>query len=413
MTALAVAVAMAAAAVPAAALDVGISDQNAAAFADRHLRQLSLREARLIVPWDAATSEPGVVQAWLDAAAAAGMAPHIAFEHLLHEKCPARACVAPSRSQYRAAVRAFVARFPQVRTYTSWNEANHESQPTASSPAAVAGYYEELRAACAGCTVVAADVIDSGSYVNWIRRFQSSVSGSPRLWGLHNYTDVTYGTTSGTDAALAVMPGEVWVEETGGIVVRRDARGRELLRYDEARAARAVTQSFTIASTRPRITRMYFYQWRARVNDYFDAGLVRPDASLRPSYTNLVAGLRTLTPSASKTTAARTTWTARWARTKARTLVVKARCAKGKTCRGSATLVLRTLQRGKHRTQSAKLGTRRYATTVARRSKTVQIRLSRKLARRVQAALRRSLALTVRDRGATARKVVLTLGRPR
>src|SRR5206468_12051576 len=105
---------------------------------------LGLRYARLIVPWDAATSEPATVQTWLDAAAAAGMAPHIAFEHLLHQKCPSRSCSAPSVSQYRAAVRAFIARFPQVKTYTTWNEANHESQPTTSSPTLVAGYYDEL-----------------------------------------------------------------------------------------------------------------------------------------------------------------------------------------------------------------------------------------------------------------------------
>src|SRR4051794_27397053 len=236
-------------AAPASALEVGIADQDASSFADPHLRALGLKQARLIVPWDAAASEPAAVQSWLDATAAAGMTPHVAFEHLLHQKCPARACTAPSRSQYGAAVRAFIGRFPQVRTYTTWNEANHQSQPTASAPVAVAGYYDELRSACFSCTIVAADVIDSGSYTTWLRRFQAAANGSPALWGLHDYTDVTYGTTSGTDNALAVMPGSVWVEETGGIVVRRDGRGRELLRYDEARAANAIVNAFDIAAT--------------------------------------------------------------------------------------------------------------------------------------------------------------------
>src|SRR3954449_8161662 len=286
-------------AAPAPALQVGIADQNATSFADPHLRALRLKYARLIVPWDAATSEPAAVQTWIDAVQAAGMSPHVAFEHLLHQKCPARTCSAPSRNQYRAAVRAFIARFPQVRTYTTWNEANHQSQRTADAPVAVAGYYDELRAACPSCTIVAADVIDSGSYASWLRRFRAATSARPSLWGLHNYTDVTYGTTSGTDNALAVMPGAVWVEETGGIVVRRDGKGHELLRYDEARAAAAITNAFAIAATRPRIARMYIYQWRARVNDYFDAGLARPDGSLRPGYTNLVAALKTLKPKAS------------------------------------------------------------------------------------------------------------------
>jgi hypothetical protein len=297
-----------------------------------------------------------------------------------------------------------------VKTYTSWNEANHESQPTTDAPAAVAGYYEELTAACPSCTVVAADVIDSGSYVNWIRRFQSAVSGSPQLWGLHNYTDVTYGTTSGTDAALAVMPGTVWIEETGGIVVRRDGKGHELLRYDEARAARAVTQAFTIAATRPRITRMYFYQWRASVNDYFDAGLARPDGTLRPSYTNLVAGLQALKPAAAgKASAPRTAWKVRWAKTKKRTLVLTTTCSRAKACRGKVSLTLNTLQRGKHRTQTGRLGSRSYRTT----TKTLQVRVSTKLTQRARAALRRTVALSVHDTGSATRKVVLTLAKPR
>ena len=48
-----------------------------------------------------------------------------------------------------------------------------------------------------------------------------------------------------------------------------------------------------------------------------------------------------------------------------------------------------------------------------RRTKTFQIRVSKALAHRARAALRRSLALTVRDRGTSARTVVLTLAKPR
>jgi hypothetical protein len=386
-----------------AALEVGISDQNAGAFADPHLRALGLQDSRLIVPWNAATSEPAVVQTWLDAVAAAGLEPHVAFEHLLHQKCPSRTCSAPSRSQYAAAVRAFIARFPQVRTYTTWNEANHQSQPTASAPTAVAGYYDELRAACPGCTIVAADVIDSGTYVNWLRRFRSAVGGSPALWGLHNYTDVTYGTTSGTDDALAEMPGSVWIEETGGIVVRRDGKGHELLRYDEARAAQAIKNAYSIAATRPRITRMYFYQWRARVNDYFDAGLVRPDGTLRPSYTNLANALAALRPAPP-----RSTWRVRWAKTKKRTLVLQMRCATS-SCSGRAGVALTTLRRSSHTTQRKRLRSLSFAGA----TKTFQLRVSKALAERARAALRRSLALTVRDSGTSARTVVLTLARPR
>src|SRR5204862_3503270 len=103
--AIAVVVAAIAVAAPAArALDIGIADQQASSFGDPRLAGLGLRYARLIVPWDAAASEPATVQAWLDAVAADGMQPHIAFEHLLHQKCPSRSCYAPTQAQYAAAV---------------------------------------------------------------------------------------------------------------------------------------------------------------------------------------------------------------------------------------------------------------------------------------------------------------------
>lgn len=122
----------------AGALTVGIGDQQPSAFVDGRLRALGLRVARLTVPWDAAATEPAAVQSWLDAVAAAGMTPHVAFEHRRSDRCPASPCVVPSRSEYRAAVAAFHARFPQVTTFTTWNEANHQSQPVASRPEAVA-----------------------------------------------------------------------------------------------------------------------------------------------------------------------------------------------------------------------------------------------------------------------------------
>jgi hypothetical protein len=106
-------------------------------------------------------------------------------------------------------------------------------------------------------------VLDSGAFVRWIERFRAATTSSSRLWGLHNDSDVTYGRTSGTDAMLAAVPGALWIEETGGIVTLCNAAGRVTLATDEARAARAVSRAFAIARTRPRIRRMYLYQWRA------------------------------------------------------------------------------------------------------------------------------------------------------
>jgi hypothetical protein len=396
-----------------AAVVVGIGDQKPTSFADARLRGLGLRDARLIVPWDAATSEPGAVDAWLAAVAAAGMTPHVAFEHLRTDACPGRPCVVPTQAQYGAAVRRFVARFPQVRTYTTWNEANHASQPVASRPEAVAGYYDQLVAACPSCTVVAGDVLDSGSYANWLRRFLAASSTTPRLWGLHDYGDVTYGTTTGVDTVLSLVPGSLWVEETGGIVTLRNGAGRTTFATTEAGAATAVDRAFAIAAARPRVTRMYVYEWMAFTGDPFDAGLVRPDGTARPSLDALrrdLAGLKRAAPAPVR-------WTATWSAAHRRRVVLTARCRTTVVrCAGKVTATLRTRPGAAASATFARVATRRgYATTTAKRTASVRITLSAKAYRRARGAPTRRLVLTVvatKPSAATVRTTV-SLARPR
>ncbi len=55
-------------------LTVGIGDQQPAAYSDARLHALNLQAARMIVPYDAATSEPAKVDAWLAAVRAANLA---------------------------------------------------------------------------------------------------------------------------------------------------------------------------------------------------------------------------------------------------------------------------------------------------------------------------------------------------
>jgi hypothetical protein len=387
----------------ASALTVGLGEQQPAAYADPRLRALRLGAARIVVPWDAATSEPAAVQAQLDAVAAAGMQPHVAFEHRRGERCPSSPCAAPSTAQYRAAVAAFHARFPQVRTFTTWNEANHQSQPVAARPEAVAAYYAQLTTVCSACTVVAGDVLDSGSYVRWLQRFRAAATGNPRLWGLHDYGDVTYGTTAGADAVLAAVPGALWIEETGGIVTLRNAAGRETLPASESRAAAAIDRAFALARTRPRIGRMYVYQWQATAGDRFDAGLTRPDGSLRPSYARLVADLAAL-PAATPAAPARLTWTAGWSKLRPGRLVVRATCrVPGHRCRGIAVITLRG-----HR-----LASRVYRTTAAHPTQTLRLTVSRAIRARVRAAARRPLTLSVRPALPAGARTTTVLALPR
>ena len=319
-----------------AATQVGIGDQHPSAFADARLRALNLPVARMIVPWDAATSQPEKVDAWLAATRAAGMAPHIAFEHLSSDRCPGSPCVLPSRAQYRAAVDAFLARWPQVRTFTAFNEANHVSQPTARRPEAAAGYYDELRAACPTCTIVAADILDAGSYIRWLRGFRAAVSGDPQLWGLHNYSDVTYGVTTGTDAVLAARARAScgWRRPAGSSSAATPPAASCSRPTRTARRGRCTTPSRWPARARGS-SACTSTSGARRPTTSSTPGSCGPTARERASYAAFAAGMRSLPkPAASPGM----TWKASWSKGR---LLLRGKCSVA-PCRGKVTVKLRS-----------------------------------------------------------------------
>ena len=264
---------------------VGLGDQNAAFFDAPLFRALAIKRARRVVPWDAMgdRAERALMDAWLAGARRAGVEPFVTFG--ASRKQPAEL---PSVAQYRAAVKAFRERYPQVRLYAPWNEANHKSQPTAGHPDRAAAYYDALRAECDGCTVVAADVLDQAGFERWLARFQAATSARPRLWGLHNYSDTNRFRTKGTRAMLRAVDGEVWLTETGGV-----ARFGRSFPRDLRRQARATAFTFKLLRLSPRIRRLYLYNWTGSPPDArFDAGLTEPDGSPRPAYATLRRNLR-------------------------------------------------------------------------------------------------------------------------
>jgi polysaccharide biosynthesis protein PslG len=264
---------------------LAIADQKAETFSDPEFRKLRVARSRLNTPWNSIFSEPDRLAAWLDAARAAGVEPLIAFEHGRGEACPGRPCRLPSVADYTRAVAAFHRRYPWVHVLQPWNEANSATQPTGKHPERAAAYYEALRKVCPGCTITAADVLDSGNLERWLARFTAALHGTPApLWGLHNYTDTNRFRTAGTKRMLRTVNGEIWLTEAGGIVSFVTADGRTALSYDEQRAARSIRFLFSLARLSRRITRIYVYQWKIDFpGNRFDAGLVGPNGRPRPS----------------------------------------------------------------------------------------------------------------------------------
>lgn len=271
---------------------VGIADQNAPMFSNPFFQQLDVRVSRLIVSYDAVmlgTPEVNSVDAWMRAARASGVKPLVAFNH--SRGCfdgegvvKRAACRLPSVKRYRRAFRAFRARYPDVGEISPWNEANHRSQPTDNRPDRAASFYRVARADCRGCVIVAADVLDEPGMVKWLKGFRAALRRSgtptPRLWGLHNYQDVNNGTTSGTRRMLRIVPGTVWLTETGGIV--KLGRNRP---FNPARAARATKFMFELARSSPRLKRLYIYNWTGNTPDgRFDAGLTTSRGKPRAAF---------------------------------------------------------------------------------------------------------------------------------
>jgi hypothetical protein len=263
---------------------IGIGEQQAAMFSDPRFRALGIDRARLVVAYDATgvRFERELADGWMAAARSAGVEPFVTFQHSrVH---PAKL---PSVAEFRAAFLAFRARYPDVHVYAAWNEINTAGQPTAGHPERAADYYDVVKANCPGCTVVAGDVLDQPDMTSYLARYRRHLDSQPRIWGLHNYTDVNRFRDSGLRAMLADVPGEIWLTETGGLV-----QLAERLPRDEQRAARATAYALKLARDHARVARLYLYNWTGSdPGARFDSGLIAPDGTPRPAYDVLKAAL--------------------------------------------------------------------------------------------------------------------------
>jgi hypothetical protein len=267
------------AALAAPAAVVGLSDQRPASLTDPLFQSLNMQVARVAVPWDVALTDTTQLDVWLAAARTGGLTPMIAFTHGEGERCPEGPCRLPSLAEFTAAFEAFHARYPGIRTFTVWNEANHPSQPTAAHPELAADFYDAMVERCEGCRIVAADVLDDGSMESWTQRFRARTTNDPRLWGLHNYGDLTRGETLRTRRFLDLVPGEVWLTEVNAII-----RLEPIWTFDESRGPRGIRILRFLTDELPqRLTRVYLYHWREGHFIGFDSALTRKDGSARPA----------------------------------------------------------------------------------------------------------------------------------
>jgi len=269
----------------------GVGNEHAGMLADPLWQRLHTRIVRYIVPYDAAVKPYYLTQAsnFIHAAEAEHQQVLIAFYHSEYT-----ATVLPSVATYKADVARFVKLFPNVRQYQSWDEANRGDEPHQfSSPSATnaARYYQALLRVCRGCTVIGLDVLDQyyiGSTLRYIAEFKREVyrlqTIVPRIWGLHNYSDVNRLESWRTRDIAAALGGQVWLTETGGIV--KFGGGFPNVRGSGVRRAAAVIKfTFALAGSIPQVKRLYLYDWSGgTASTRFDAGLTNAYNQPRQGY---------------------------------------------------------------------------------------------------------------------------------
>jgi hypothetical protein len=157
--------------------------------------------------------------------------------------------------------------------------------------------YSAVRSRCKTCAVVGLDVLDQAGVDRYMRSFYSRLSSTWRkrlkVVGIHNYSDVNRGRTTGTRKIIDTArrynrSTKFWFTETGAL-----ASFRGSFPYSESRQASRIRNMFTFASRYKSrgVQRVYSYNWFGIENGtscgsscLFDAGLVDPDGSTRPVY---------------------------------------------------------------------------------------------------------------------------------
>jgi hypothetical protein len=260
---------------------LGIGENSYKMFSDQRFQQLGVQSVRVVIPYD-------YQRAKFDQRR---FEPYLLFAHaqnkdvLVHfGRSNRRGGLRklPSVRAYRKSVAAFAKAHPWVTEYGVWNEVSHASQPTYRNPRRAAQYAMALhRAVPAAKRIVVLDALGDrrmSSYTREFRRYYKLRSAKD-VWGLHNYDDANvWRKPLYTRAYLRLVPGKVWITETGGIV-RNQRRN-----YGVKKAAKATTTALRIARSSRRVQRAYFYHWIRNPRNFWDSAFFGANGTPRPAY---------------------------------------------------------------------------------------------------------------------------------
>jgi hypothetical protein len=282
---------------------VGFGEQSPLIFSDVRWSTIPKNQrhyVRYVMPWDALRYEStrAPVDQWMNEARRQHARVLLAFGHSMRRHRQLRL---PSRRQYRRQIREVRRRYPWVKTFQTWNEANHGFQPTVRRPRATGRLYDVLVRTCHGCIVTAPSVMLTGRpAIRWIEQFDRAAKRRVRIWAVHNHIDANRNSTLRTRMFLKNTRGPVWFTESGAIWNRwmPNRRGRgwhKVRRYNRRTAVRAIRNIFKLARlNRRRVKRIYVYNWfgPSVPRPRWDSGLISADGDIRRTYRTLRAQMR-------------------------------------------------------------------------------------------------------------------------
>src|SRR4051794_16735401 len=132
----------------AAAPVLGIGEQKSSMFTNPYWGQLAMHEARYNAPYDVLDDawQLQLLDDWLAPARLTRTRPLIAFTHSLRSNKLAHTL--PSRRAFDRQFKRFRVRYPWIRDYIVWNEANNPGAMTAFKPGRAAQFFDSVRRNC-------------------------------------------------------------------------------------------------------------------------------------------------------------------------------------------------------------------------------------------------------------------------
>jgi hypothetical protein len=273
---------------------VGIGEQSPNMFLDKRWQALDRPDVRYLMPWDGLRykAQRASMDWYLSWARDHDARVLLTFGHSDKRSRMRRL---PTPAQFKAQFKAVRKRYPWVKTFQTWNEANHNAQPTYRKPQAAARFFDIMKTSCRKCVVSAPSVLDSGpKMVRWLDAFKRAAKQKVTIWSLHNHIDVNrnlLGARSSTNLFLRLTRhGQVWFTETAGLWNRWvpvHGRKTHVTRYNRKTAVRAIRNIFKLQKLAPRrIRRVYYYNWYAPPDKKprWDSGLIDSKGKARSTY---------------------------------------------------------------------------------------------------------------------------------